>query len=351
MPGLYYCTIEDVRDALESKASAHDERRIASAIEGATKDVDDVIQQHEGHFRPIAETRYFEWPPEQTAHRWRLWLDGNALISISALTSGGMTITAADYFLEPQAYGPPYDRIELDRGGSSSFDYTDATPQRAVAVTGLWGQGDDREAAGALDGAINDSVTALTVTDGSKVGVGDHLIIGTERMIVTAKSWVDTSQNIGADLAASEAARTVAVSTGSEYTAGELLLIDSERMLILDVAGNNLTVQRAADGSVLAVHTTGADVYARRGCTVERGARGSTAASHLDTVSVERHLVPGDVRELAIASAVTSLLSGRAGYAREYGPQGSGTKLGVGLPDLRARVQGNYGQQARFRTV
>ena len=48
---------------------------------------------------------------------------------------------------------------------------------------------------------------------------------------------------------------------------------------------------------------------------------------------------------------MTSLLSGRAGYAREYGPQGSGTKLGVGLPDLRERVQGNYGQQARFRTV
>jgi len=351
MPGLYYCTIEDVRDALESKASAYDERRIGRAIEAASGDVDDVIQQHTGHFRPIIETRYFEWPPPQTAHRWRLWLDGNALISVSALTSGGVTITAADYFLEPQAYGPPYDRIELDRGGSAAFDYTAGTPQRAVAVTGLWGQGDDREAAGALDGAINDSVTALTVTDGSKVGVGDHLIIGTERMIITAKSWADSGQNIGADLAASEAARTVAVSTGSEYTAGELLLVDSERMLVLDVSGNNLTVQRAADGSVLAAHTTGADVYARRACTVERGARGSTAASHLDAASIERHVVPGDVVELAVASAVTSLLSGRAGYAREYGPQGSGTKLGVGLPDLRDRVAANYGQQCRFRTV
>lgn len=351
MPGIYYCTIEDVRDALESKASAYDERRIGQAIEAATKDVDDVIQQHDGHFRPIIETRYFDWPPPQTSHRWRLWLDGNALISVTTLSSGGVTITAADYFLEPQAYGPPYDRIEIDRGGSAAFDYTNSTPQRAVAVTGLWGQSDDREAAGALDGAINDSVTTLVVTDGSKVGVGDHLIVGTERMIVTAKSWADSGQNIGADLAASEAARTVAVSTGSEYTAGELLLVDSERMLVLDVAGNNLTVQRAADGSVLAAHTTGADVYARRGCTVTRGAQGSTAASHLDAASIERHLVPGDARELCIASAVTSLLSGRAGYAREYGPQGSGTKLGVGLPDLRERVQGNYGQQARFRTV
>jgi hypothetical protein len=351
MPGLYYCTIEDVRDALESKASAYDERRIGQAIEAATKDVDDVTQQHDGHFRPITETRYFDWPPPQTAHRWRLWLDANALISVSVLTSGGVTITAADYFLEPQAYGPPYDRIELGRGTSAAFDYTNGTPQRAVAVTGLWGQGDYREVAGALDGAINDSVTTLTVTDGSKVGVGDHLAIGDERMIVTAKSWTDSGQDIGADLAASEAARAVTVSTGSEYTAGELLLVDSERLLILDVAGNNLTVQRAADGSVLAAHTTGAGVYARRGCTVERGARGSTAVSHLDAAAVERHLVPGDVRELTIASAVTSLLSGRAGYTREYGPQGSGTKLGIGLPDLRERVQGNYGRQCRTRVV
>jgi hypothetical protein len=351
MPGLYYCTIEDVRDALESKASAYDEHRIGRAIEAATRDVDDTVQQHDGYFRPIIETRYFDWPPQQTAHRWRLWLDGNALLSVSTLVSGGVTIPPTDYFLEPQTYGPPYDRIELDRGGSASFDYTNGTPQRAVAVTGLWEQGDDREDAGALDGAINDSVTALTVTDGSAAGVGDHLIVGDERMIVTAKSWTDSGQNIGADLAVSEAARTVTVTTGSEYTAGELLLVDSERMLVLDVAGNSLMVQRAVDGSVLAAHTAGADVYARRGCMVERGARGSTAASHLDAASVERHLVPGDAHELAVASAITNLLSGRAGYAREYGPQGAGTKLGVGLSDLRERVRSAYGQQARFRTV
>ena len=351
MPGIMYCTIEDVRDALESKASAYDDRRIGRAIEAATGDVDDVIQQHGGHFRPIIETRYFEWPPQQTSHRWVLWLDANALISLTTLTSGGVTIAPADYFLEPQAYGPPYDRIEIDRGGSAAFDYTNSTPQRAVAATGLWGQADDREAAGALSGAINASVTTLVVTNGSLAEVGDHLVIGTERMIVTGKSWADSGQNILAGLAASEAARTVAVTTGSAYAPGELLLVDSERMLVLDISGNNLTVQRAADGSVLAAHTTGADVYAQRGCTVIRGARGSTAASHLDAAPVERHLVPGDVRELAIASAVTSLLSGRSGYAREYGPQGSGTKLGVGLPDLRERVQANYGQQCRFRTV
>lgn len=351
MPEIYYCTIEDVRDALESKASAYDETRIGRAIEAATRDVDDVAQWHDGHFRPIVETRYFEWPPAQTAQRWRLWLDGNGLISVTTLSSGGVTIASADYFLEPQTYGPPYDRIEIDRGGSAAFDYTNATSQRAVTVTGLWGHSDERESAGALDGGINDSVTTLTVTDGSKVGVGDHLIVGTERMIVTAKTWTDSGQNLGGDLAASAGVTTVPVSTGSEYAAGELILVDAERMLILDVAGNNLIVKRAADGSVLAAHTTGADVYARRGCTVTRGAQGSTAAAHLDAATVQRHLVPGDVRELAVASAVTTLLSGRAGYAREYGPEGTSTRLGVGLPDLRERVAGNYGRQCRFRTV
>lgn len=351
MPAIYYCTIEDVRDALESKASAYDETRIGRAIEAATKDVDDVVQWHDEHFRPILETRYFSWPAEQTSPYWRLWLDGNGLISISTLTSGGNTITASDYFLEPQAYGPPYDRIEINRGGSASFDYTNSTSQRAVSVTGLWGHSDDRETVGTLVGAINDSVGTLTVSNGSMAGVGDHLLIDDERLIVTAKTWVDSGQNSGGALAASVADGTLAVSDGTAFAAGELLLVNAERMLVLDVAGNNLVVKRAVDGTTLAAHLTGQDVYARRGCTVTRAAQGSAAAAHLDGATVERHAVPGDVRELAIASAITHLLLGRSGYAREYGPQGAGTKLGVGLPDLRERVAGNYGRQCRFRTV
>src|SRR5690606_34488219 len=132
----------------------------------------------------------------------------------------------------------------------------------------------------------------------------DLIKLGTEHMVVTGRSMLDTGQNIGADLDASNSAVTVAVTDGTAFSAGETLLIGSERMLIVDVAGNNLIVKRAWDGSVLAAHTSGADIYASRTLTVERGALGTTAATHLDNAAVSRHVVPGAVRALAVAEAL-----------------------------------------------
>ena len=348
----WYCTIEDVTGALDFKTTPRDTAQVRRAIANASRAVDDACDRPEGAFRPATATRYFDWPTEQTAPRWRLWLDAVHLISVSALTSGGVTIGASDYFLEPQRYGPPYNRIEIDRGGSASFDYTDDTSQRAVAVTGLWGAcADDRASAGTLDGSINASVASLTVSDGSAVGIGDHLIIGTERLEVTARTWTDSGQNLGGDLGALASATSVPVGTGSEYTAGELIAIDAERMRITDVIGNNLTVERAQDGTVLAAHTTGADIYAYRGCTVTRGAAGSMASSHTDGDTIERHVVPGDVWAATVGGALATILQEQAGYSRAPG-QGQNAMLPAGrdLPTLLAQVEAAHGR-IRVRVV
>jgi hypothetical protein len=347
----WYCTVEDVRDALEEKASAYDLAAIKRAIAAGSDDVDDVTQLNGGNFRPRTETRYYRWPDQQTAYYYRLWLDGNQLISVDTLTSGGDTIPSTDYYLEPQQYGPPYNRIEINLSRSSAFGFA-GTPQRAIAVTGLWGHTDDQEAAGTLVGGINASVTSLIVSDGSKVGIGDHLKIGTERLEVTDRTWTAvTGGDTAGSLSASNADRTLAVADGTKYHTDEVLLLNSERLKVVDIAGNNLTVLRAQDGSVLATHTSSTTVYASRSLTVTRGAQGSTAASHLDGVAVTRHVVPGAVRELALASALTSLLAGRRGYAQAAGPQGAALMKAGSLDELRERVANLHGRQARTRVV
>ena len=182
-----------------------------------------------------------------------------------------------------------------------------------------------------------------------------------ERVIVTAKGWADSGQNTAGALTASMADTSVPVATGSAYAAGEVLLVDAERLLVVDVAGNTLVVKRAQDGSVLAAHSSGVDVYARRALTVTRGAQGTTAASHSSAATIARHVVPGDVRELTVASASASLLLGRSAYAKEGNTGASGSnvasqsakseRIGAGIPDLRERVRANYGRQLRHRAV
>src|SRR3546814_20587325 len=93
------------------------------------------------------------------------------------------------------------------------------------------------------------------------------------------------------------------VTDGTLFFVGELILIDSERMRIVDITGNNLTVVRAYDGSTLAAPSLGADVYVYRSLTVERGALGTTAATHLDAASVTVWAVPASVKVLASGRA------------------------------------------------
>jgi hypothetical protein len=139
--------------------------------------------------------------------------------------------------------------------------------------------------------------------------------------------------------------------TTAAPVAGETILIDSERMLVTDVAGTVLTVVRAWDGTVPATHAGGADIYAPRTLTVERGALGTTAAAHNTATAITRHVVPGLVRNLTIAEAVTILLQEQSGYARQMGQGENARTVGVGLEGLRQDCYRTFGRKARIRGV
>jgi len=344
---VWYTTREQVKAALDSVETARNNGQVDRAIAAATAAIEGRLHRR---FYPWTGTRYFDWPNGQRARPWRLRLDADELISVTALSSGGVTIAPTDYFLRPYG-GPPYNRVEIDLDSSAVFG-GGSTHQRDVTITGVWGYRNDESPAGALAEALDASETAVDVTDSATIGVGHILRINTERMIVTGKTATDTGQNLGGNLTASVADVTVPVTTGSAYTVGEIILIDAERMLIVDIAGNNLVVKRAWDGSVLAAHTTGADVYAPRTLTVTRGALGTTTAAHDTATAIARHDPPPGIVRLATALALDDLLQQSSGYAREVGSGESQREAsGRALRAVWDDAYTTYGRKARTRAV
>jgi hypothetical protein len=176
-----------------------------------------------------------------------------------------------------------------------------------------------------------------------------------ERMIVTGRSMADTTQNVGGSgLTAQANSVTLTVSDGTAFAVDEVLLIESERMVIADIAGNQLTVIRAWDGSVLAAHTAGVDIYASRSLTVTRGALGTTAATHTGGATIQRWDPPALVRDFVIGEAMNRLLQEQAGYARISKASTGSKSVSVetlSLESLRTRTYNAHGRKARTRAV
>ena len=343
-------TRENVQESLDVSSSARSNKRVDRAIAAASLSVEKMLLRT---FRPVVATYSFPWPaPDTRTSYWRLWLDALDLISVTTLQAGGETIDAADYFLEPTNTGPPYRRVEIDLSSTSSFTSQSATFQRSITIAGLWGHSNTERTAGALDGLITDSATTLNVTDASEIGVGDVIVIDSERMNVTGRSWLDTTVNTGGALTDVVSDRTLAVSDGTLFAEGEVLLVNSEQMIITDIAGNNLTVRRGWNGSVLAAHSSGDDIYASRTLTVERGLNGTTAASHADAASISAHVVPSAVDSLTVSEAQILLGAKRAGQAAESGAENNArSTTGSAIAMERHDVWVAYGRKARFRSV
>jgi hypothetical protein len=341
-----YATREQVKEALDVAETARANRQVDRLLAAASRSIERLCHRH---FYPAAGTRTFSWPNEQMGASWRLWLGRDEVISVDAITSGGAELT--EFFLEPQASGPPYNRVELDLAAAGTFG-GGASYQRAIAITGTFGYTADELLGGNLTAAVNGTEVELDVSDGAAVGVGDLLRLGGERMVVTGRSQLATGQLLGVDLVGQVNAQLVEVDDGTEFTIGEQLLIDAERMVVDDIAADRLIVRRAQDGSTLAAHNAGATIYAPRGLTVVRGACGTTAAAHADGAELAVHAPPGPVRTLAIAETLWALQQETSGYARVIGSgEAARQASATGIKGLRAEVYAGYGRKARKGVV
>ncbi|MBO3751534.1 hypothetical protein J5X84_36140 [Streptosporangiaceae bacterium NEAU-GS5] len=346
----WYITREAVKAALDVPETARSNTLVDRSIGSGSRAVEGLTHRR---FYPELAVRYFDWPNGQYAMPWRLWLGPNELISVSAVVVAGVTLADSDFILRrsDDRDEPPYTHVEINLASSAAFSAGD-THQRQIAITGSYGHSADEAPAGTLAEALDASETSVDVSDSAAVGIGDIIRAGDERMIVTGKSQLDTGQNLAGDLTAQAGGTTVSVASGTAFTPGETILIGGERMLIEDIAGNTLIVKRAWDGSTLAAHSTGADIYAPRTLVVERGALGTTAAAHDSAAVLYRHEPPSLVRQLALAEALNNTLQATSSYARLIGGLESQKELiGRGLADLRDQVRIRYARGPRLEAV
>lgn len=349
MGDVLYATREAVKTALDAAETSRSNSRIDRALAAASDKVEGALHRV---FYPWHGTKYFDWP-NQDGGVFRLWLDESEIIALDSITSGGISLDITQVLLEPQRYGPPYDRIEVNRDTIGAWTQG-VTFQRSIAATGTWaGCPTVTDPAGHLVGLINSSVTSLVVSDSNAVGVGSILTVDTERMLVTEKRSVSTGQTLQADLADLDNATLMLVTDTTVFAQGEVLTLDSERVRVTDSVGSNLVVERGVDGTALAIHS-GSVIYAARQCTVTRGALGTTAAAHADLAPVTTVRIPGLIVQYAIAETLIELEMQASAYARTR-PTGTAGKAQLvsesGPTDIRNQALTSFGRCARQRAI
>ena len=346
MPALSevcYVTRERVQYTLDQADAVRNNARVDECIQAASRDLEgDVCHRR---FYPTLATRYPDYRWVSGGTLWLNHIDYEILSVISLVVDGETWVQGTDFYLDCQQPGGGFTAIRL----YSSSNVAWSSLRRGIALTGQYGGSNATAAAGDLVGAVTSSATSLTVTDASLVGVGDLVLIDSERVLVTEKTMTSSTATVSGTVASSNAATTVAVSDGTKIHAGEQILIGSERMFVESVTGNNLTVKRATHASVLASHSALDVVYVPRVCTVVRGMAGTTAASHSDGADLTRNAPPSMASEASLAMALTYLEQGSAAYARTVGTgDAERAASGAGLKDVLTRVDKAYGRHARI---
>lgn len=346
-----YATREVVKAALDNGGGSLSDAQIDRLIGTVSREID--LRMHRT-FYPWQGTHRFDWPASSGANArmpaWVLELGNRELIELDALTTAGETVALDQVLLEPVNDGPPYTRIELNRGGPAAF-YSGDTPQQSVAVTGLFGYRNDETRLTSTAGAIDADTTVVHVDAAAGIGTGSLLRLGDERVLVTGRAWIDTGATITAPLADRANDAVLFLSSATGIMPGELLAVGTERMLVTDVVGSAAAVRRAVGGSQLADHADNAPVYAQRALLIERGVCGTTAASHADGADVYRFDYPAPIVTLCVEEVLALLGQESAGMARVVGSEGAERETSArGLGDAR-RQSDVYRRRNRNRAV
>lgn len=334
-----YVTRERLAAAMDTSPSRSRLRQLDDACNTGSRSVEALCRRT---FWPEVTTHAYDRPaPGETPASYTLWLDPFQLAEApAAVSSGGVSLDLLDVLPGPEE-GPPFDRLDLDLSTSAAWS-AGSTWQRGTRITGTFGYRLDTAALGVTAEALDGTETLVDV-DGATAaaaGVGDLLAVGSERMLVTDRAWLDTTEDITLTGSVSADSFTAA----GTYAQGEWLLLGSEVLRVVEQAGTTVVVERAVDGSTLGDHTA-ASLYASRTLAVLRGYGGTSAATHLTAAAVVRHAYPAEVEELALAEALVAYSQQLGAYARPQGSGASSTPVASGtLEDARARCRAAHGR-------
>ncbi len=345
---------EAVKRAAKIDGADHD-TRVDRIIQGASEDIEKASRIY---FIPRTETRLFRWPNDH-GRGTVLWMN-TALISVATLQtkaqdSSPTTISADDFFLEPQEFGTPYNRIEIDLSSNAAFEPGN-TPQRSISVAGEWGYDTNTKAAGTVDGtelASDSSVTSFVCSNGSLVDVGDTLLIESEKIFVSERVFTALGSVLvnDADIQASMSDNTITLDPSHGVLAGETIQLEAEQLFVISVATNDINVIRAYNGTVLAAHANDTPVHTNRTLTIVRGANGSTAATHADTTAITKYTPPSNIVNLCLEMALAVVHQEDAGMTGGVGKSGAASPFtGETLEQRFKRIIGQR-KWVRFGTI
>lgn len=167
-------------------ADTVDDVDILRHLEGASRVVDRHCRRH---FYVKTETRYLD-----ASNAARLWLDNDLLAVTSLLVDEDgdadyeNTWKSTDYILWPYTAFP---KLAIDADVRQG-DYTGFYGvQKSVQIAGQWGYGDGESAtpcipSGATCTTDSTTNTVVTMSDQSKLQIGQNILVDTEQMYVTA---------------------------------------------------------------------------------------------------------------------------------------------------------------------
>ena len=158
--------------------------------------------------------------------------------------------------------------------------------------------------------------------DGSRVGVGDSLLIESEQVWVSARGDLDLAQNLSGALGADETDTTLGLGGAPDdpVSLGEVLRLGSERMRVTEInSTTSFEVERSYDGTDLAAHSNGADVFIRRTYTIVRAVNGTTAATHADDKTITRYTAPPQIEEVVLAEVIQLFHRQESGFTQRVG--------------------------------
>ncbi len=318
----WYVTLEAVKTAGGIEGPDRD-TALGRLIEAVSRAVDSAT-----HTRFIPETAVRKYEFNQRNVRGnRLYFDHD-LFSMTTLTDRGSTKRAltegTHYLLLPDNAGPPYYAAEILRSQGVGYEGGAATSQQSFEATGLWSATADTEAASEIaeDSVQDGSGTSLHVKDGSKVGVGDTLLIGSEQVFISARGDVDLAQNLSGALTSDETDTNVGLdgAPNDPVNLGEVFRLDSERMRVTAInSTTSFEVERAYDGTTLAAHSNTADIFIRRTYTMGRGVNGTTGVAHADDLAFTRYTAPSLIEEVVLAEVIQLFHRQESGFTQRVG--------------------------------
>ena len=301
-----YCTIHDVVDAL-GEPGVRSERAVFRYVQAAA----DEIERQIGIFVPVTATKTYDGLGQRD-----LYID--PCVAVTAVTDDGDSVTSTQYDLYPlnrHWENGPYTRLGVDPDATELSYWTHE--REAVAITGRWGQYEDTESTGATTTQSDGTTGSITLDNAAYISPGLVLLVESEQEYVTATGAVsDSTADTAEAVDATEEA--IDVSDGTKVNVGETILIDYEQMFVIAKQGNTLIVTRGYNGTAKTTHNTSVSVYVYRTFTVVRGANGTTAAAHA-AKAVSRYTFPPLIQFIAVQIAALMWRKASTGFSGRTG--------------------------------